>query len=479
MIIPRSRVMTASVLIALTFLVFCLSPTGAVGKRINLKRELRKCSTRRRKYKRLVVRRKKSHYYTLTEGGASTLVVVKRNVVQSASDRSVADQAPTLMKLYTEICKALRAASDASDREFFDTYQVRYARIPNMFRVWYPTLVRITPRADVFAPSSSVPMDYRIKGFRLGAPSAEETNPSCLADVQECEDGSFVSRNPNKDCQFDDCPSTTTSCSKDAKECPDGSYVSRDYNNNCQFKPCPSTTTFCTEDAKECPDGSYVSRDHNNNCQFKPCPDNVEGAGATDKAAILAKRDKWDANFGGGNMRNYKYSYKEICRCHPDYTRTRQVTVIDGKIAEVVFDDDPTELAPKDVIESTRTIEELFDDLASGAGTWDSLSVDFDYYMGYPSSIKIDKDVMMADEEKDITIESVVMLKTTCPADLGSKIGSPCSASEVGLTCNWGSESCCGNTYASIQCSCEQDMPSGEGTWMCLQTDRCFAPCDP
>jgi len=441
--------MTASLLIALTFLVVCPSPTEAVGKRINLKREQRKCSIRRRKYKRFVVRRKKNHYYTLTEGGASTgsLVVVKRNVVQSSSDRSVADQAPTLMKLYNEICKALRAASDANDRGFFDTYQVRYARIPDMVRVWYPALVRITPRADAVAPASSTPMNYRIKGFRLGAPSAEEIDLACLADVQECEDGSFVSRNPKKNCQFDDCP---------------------------------STATFCTDDAKECPDGSYVSRDYKNNCQFKPCPDNVELAGAsTDKAAILAKRDMWDENFGGENSRNYKYSYKETCYCRPDYTRTRQVTVIDGKISEVVFGDDPTKLAPKDVAESTRTIEELFDYLASGAGTWDSLNVDFDYYMGYPSSVKIDQDERVADEEKDITIESVVMLKTTCPADLGSKIGSGCSASEVGLTCNWGTESCCGNTYASIQCNCEQDMPGGESSWMCLQTERCFAPCDP
>lgn len=32
---------------------------------------------------------------------------------------------------------------------------------------------------------------------------------ACDADVKTCSDGSFVSRNANKNCAFDDCPSTT------------------------------------------------------------------------------------------------------------------------------------------------------------------------------------------------------------------------------------------------------------------------------
>jgi hypothetical protein len=29
---------------------------------------------------------------------------------------------------------------------------------------------------------------------------------ACAADVRQCNDGSFVSRNPDSDCKFDPCP---------------------------------------------------------------------------------------------------------------------------------------------------------------------------------------------------------------------------------------------------------------------------------
>jgi hypothetical protein len=63
-------------------------------------------------------------------------------------------------------------------------------------------------------------------------------------------------------------------CTADVFECPDGSFVSRDAANDCQFKACPCTVlcTVCTDDAMICPDGSVVSRDPDNNCEFKACP---------------------------------------------------------------------------------------------------------------------------------------------------------------------------------------------------------------
>jgi len=33
---------------------------------------------------------------------------------------------------------------------------------------------------------------------------------SCAADVKQCPDGSYVSRNPANDCAFDACPGNTT-----------------------------------------------------------------------------------------------------------------------------------------------------------------------------------------------------------------------------------------------------------------------------
>ncbi len=37
-------------------------------------------------------------------------------------------------------------------------------------------------------------------------PAMAEEGGSCAADVRQCPDGSFVSRNPAKGCAFDACP---------------------------------------------------------------------------------------------------------------------------------------------------------------------------------------------------------------------------------------------------------------------------------
>lgn len=90
----------------------------------------------------------------------------------------------------------------------------------------------------------------------------------CPRDLKKCPDGSFVGRDPSKNCRFKPCPPIL--CTKDVKRCPDGSFVGRDPTKNCRFKPCPPI--FCTSDVKRCPDGSFVSRDPAQNCRFKPCP---------------------------------------------------------------------------------------------------------------------------------------------------------------------------------------------------------------
>jgi len=75
-------------------------------------------------------------------------------------------------------------------------------------------------------------------------------------------------------------------CAQDVQECSDGSWVSRDPERFCQFEPCPeearlTNNTFskvdddsivCTMDVKICWDGSWVSRDTENNCAWEPCP---------------------------------------------------------------------------------------------------------------------------------------------------------------------------------------------------------------
>jgi hypothetical protein len=96
---------------------------------------------------------------------------------------------------------------------------------------------------------------------------------ACTADVQECDDGSFVSRDPKNDCKFEECPSDVV-CTEDVQECDDGSFVSRDPTNDCEFEECPSDVV-CAADVQECDDGSFVSRDPTNDCEFEECPSDV------------------------------------------------------------------------------------------------------------------------------------------------------------------------------------------------------------
>ena len=96
---------------------------------------------------------------------------------------------------------------------------------------------------------------------------------ACTQDVKECEDGSFVDRNPEIDCDFNPCPEDLPgACQLDVKECEDGSFVNRDPDIGCEFAPCPEEIA-CAMDVQECSDGSFVSRDPANGCAFRPCPE--------------------------------------------------------------------------------------------------------------------------------------------------------------------------------------------------------------
>lgn len=71
----------------------------------------------------------------------------------------------------------------------------------------------------------------------------------CTMEVFGCSDGSYLSRNPELNCDFPECPTTstaTTICTMDVFECSDGSYLSRNPELGCAFPKCPITTTTTT-----------------------------------------------------------------------------------------------------------------------------------------------------------------------------------------------------------------------------------------
>ena len=79
----------------------------------------------------------------------------------------------------------------------------------------------------------------------------------CAADVKECADGSFVSRNPELGCDFNPCPSEDNGeeplvCAADVKMCYDGTRVERNPENNCEFFECNELQECSAVD--DCPD---------------------------------------------------------------------------------------------------------------------------------------------------------------------------------------------------------------------------------
>ena len=104
----------------------------------------------------------------------------------------------------------------------------------------------------------------------------------CADDTKRCADGSFVGRDPDNNCAFIACPEDDVVCTSDAVLCSNGEYVGRDPNNNCEFFDCPDDDVVCPQDVKLCADGSYVGRNKNNNCAFDPCPDDTCPDGETD-----------------------------------------------------------------------------------------------------------------------------------------------------------------------------------------------------
>ncbi len=101
---------------------------------------------------------------------------------------------------------------------------------------------------------------------------------ACSDDVKECDDESFVKRNPNKCREFLPCPEDLEGlCDKDVVDCGDGVFVGRDPYLGCDFLPGPEPEVVCAMDVQECSDGSFVNRDPARDCAFGPCPRECTG----------------------------------------------------------------------------------------------------------------------------------------------------------------------------------------------------------
>jgi hypothetical protein len=125
----------------------------------------------------------------------------------------------------------------------------------------------------------------------------------------------------------------------------------------------------------------------------------LPGEGATPDD-LAAARARWAA----AGLDAYRYTVSRQCFCPPEYSGPYEATVRDGALASLTYAGRPADMQQFAV----PTVEGLFDQIAGAyASGASSVRVTYDARLGYPTTLWIDQDPMMADEETGYTISAL------------------------------------------------------------------------
>ena len=124
--------------------------------------------------------------------------------------------------------------------------------------------------------------------------------------------------------------------------------------------------------------------------------------------------DKWDLTYAGGC--GYTMKFRRSCFCMPEYLGPFLVVVsADDEVANAIYlEGSSGELAGTYTATEEMnliTISDAFDEIQKALEQNASdLTVIYNQEMGYPSSVSIDWEFMIADEETYFTIANVTLL---------------------------------------------------------------------
>lgn len=128
---------------------------------------------------------------------------------------------------------------------------------------------------------------------------------------------------------------------------------------------------------------------------------------STDETDPSAALERWE-NY---HPHSYSFTWSESCFCLEDVTRPIRIEVATGIDSELIvgatYLDDNTEVVDP-VRSRLLTINGVFDKIqaARDAGA-DKVTVEYDAVLGYPSSVLIDYDFGIGDDESSLTISDV------------------------------------------------------------------------
>lgn len=117
---------------------------------------------------------------------------------------------------------------------------------------------------------------------------------------------------------------------------------------------------------------------------------------------LNANRAKWES----ANIENYQFEQQVSCFCVDETTLPRLVLVENKQVSSQTIIDGNVALPLDDA--NTESIDSLFERIALEESRADSLSVEYDPELGYPTKIDVDINQQTADDEYTIYVSNVV-----------------------------------------------------------------------
>lgn len=113
-------------------------------------------------------------------------------------------------------------------------------------------------------------------------------------------------------------------------------------------------------------------------------------------------RAKWES----ANIHTYQFEYRVSCFCLDEYTLPRLVFVdADQVVSQTVID---THVALPLDDNNAMSITALFERIALEESRAESLSVEYDPELGYPTLVQVDENKQIADDEYTLYVSNVV-----------------------------------------------------------------------
>jgi hypothetical protein len=125
--------------------------------------------------------------------------------------------------------------------------------------------------------------------------------------------------------------------------------------------------------------------------------DSITGTDDLSRAQSELDRN-WD-RFESAAPLSYSYTVRVNCECPSEITRPVVVYVDRGSIEYQFYEDDGRPV-PLSISNSFPSVEQLFDAIQDGIDRRaDTIDVQYDFTYGYPTSVYIDYDRRVSDEE--------------------------------------------------------------------------------